>query len=99
MRFVNTLLSAGGFASDGIGWDGLIQFMLSVIITLSAGRVARCGLWKVIAGGYGFGVLFPLSSRPRSCVLPCVTLDTFSRLPPLASRPGVFHAKVAAPGI
>lgn len=41
MRFVNTLLSIGGFTSDGIGWDGLIQFMFSVIITFAFLRITR----------------------------------------------------------
>lgn len=72
--------------------------MLSVVITLSMGHVA---LWilKAIAGGFGFDLFFPLSSRPRSCVLPCMTLGAFFRLLSFASRPGVFHAKVTAFGI
>lgn len=45
--------------------------------------------------GFRLILFFPLSSQSRSCVLPCLTLGAFSRSLSFASRPGVFHAKVA----
>ena len=83
LHSIGSFLRGGGFDIVVVGYHLFLWGVCSLVLAQSK------------AGDFGLILFFPLSPPPRSCVLPCLTLDTFSRSLPLASRPGVFHAKVA----